>query len=177
MIKKKYLKKMDSYIKGLCCILILFLIVWFSAKSLVYSLENQVPELYVITGSKKVETAKVLKKASNLETYNYRDPVDFVEREEVQSLNVKKGQNIELQSERINSIIPKNIKKEDIYFKVFTGFDRDSMKDVKIENIMTKNVTNITFKVPEEVGEYIYQIVIRYNNKNVDYVFRIRVGE
>lgn len=177
MIKKKYLKKLDNYVKILSCILILFLIVWFSSKSLVYSITSQVPTLYILTGNDKINTAEVLKKAANLDTFNYKCPVEFVKEKEVQCINVKKGQKIELQNEKINYVKAKKINTSDIYFKMFTGLDKSTMKDVKILDAKTKGVTSIIFKVPEEPGEYTYQIVIRYDKKNIDYVFRIRVGE
>lgn len=176
MVKKKDFKIIDKYVKVLSCILILFLIVWFSSKSLVYSIANQVPDLYVITG-KGIKTANVLKKSTDVETFNYSCPVEYVEKEEVQCINVKKGQNIELQTENLNFITPMKIKKDEIYFKVFNGFSKKTMQDVKVENIKTEKVTNISFKAPNEIGDYIYQILIRYDKKNIDYVFRIRVGE
>lgn len=176
MVKKEEIKTLEKYAK-ICVILgTMFLLIWFSSKSIVYSMEHKVPQLYVITKG-RVTNADILKKATNLDSLNYFCPVEYVEKYDIPYVKVEKGEEIELQTEKLASVKPEKIKKENIYLKQFKNMDKDSMQDAEITSAEIENISKIKIKAPEEVGDYIYQLVVKYNNKSIDYVFRVKVGE
>ncbi len=176
MIKKEEFKVIEKYTKSCIIVATMFLLIWFSSKSIVYSMENKVPELYVITKG-RVTNADILKKSTSLDAFNYSSPVDYVEKYDIPYIRVESGEEIELQTQNLKTVKPKEVNKEDVYLKEFIGFDETTMKDAEILSVEVKNVAKIKMKVPKEPGEYIYQLVVKYNNKSIDYVFKVKVGE
>lgn len=181
MGKNKSKTSKIGYLLKMCIVVLFFIsLVFVTLACINYSIDNNLVNMIVDTGSENQYLALVIPSQYTEEAIKKEEeiihPIDYLREVNAENIPAKIGQSIELNTKEMFLVKTRKSDKK-IYSRVYKNNDANQVIEFNPTINLGKDNYKIQFEAPQEPGIYTYYMILRFNRYDAEYMFNLEVSE